>query len=199
MKQNNTVVCIEGNIGSGKSSVLDILHIKGYKVLPEPVDEWQELLEKYYNEPGRWGFALQMKTLASMVKNSDASNCIIERSILSCRNVFGQLMFNNGHLSEKEWTLYKKYCDFVMWEPSVIIYIDTSPAICLSRIQERDRTGESQIDIDYLTRIEFQYSNMLKFFNGKVFTVDGSRSHEEVAEEIEAIINTQSIVEKDGE
>ena len=56
------VVTIEGNIGSGKSTMLEFYRsLEEVQLHPEPVDKWtnlngQNLLQKLYEDPKRWSF-----------------------------------------------------------------------------------------------------------------------------------------------
>ena len=56
------VVTIEGNIGSGKSTMLEFYRqLEEVQLHPEPVDKWtnltgQNLLQKLYEDPQRWSF-----------------------------------------------------------------------------------------------------------------------------------------------
>jgi len=57
-------ICIEGNIGSGKSTLIKSLEGSGYEVHPEPVRErWGQFLPILYNDPARWGMCFQMEVL----------------------------------------------------------------------------------------------------------------------------------------
>ncbi len=56
------VVSVEGNIGSGKSTMLQFYsELDDVQLHPEPVEKWQNLhghnlLEKLYTDPKRWSF-----------------------------------------------------------------------------------------------------------------------------------------------
>ncbi len=61
------VVSIEGNLGAGKSTLLSFLNVDTIK---QPVDLWENvggvnILEKYYDDPKRWGFTFQLNALHS--------------------------------------------------------------------------------------------------------------------------------------
>jgi deoxyguanosine kinase len=67
------IYSIEGNIGSGKSTLLKAIakSISNVAIVPEPIESWQHvdgfnLLDKYYEDPVRWGFTFQ-------------SNCVLSR------------------------------------------------------------------------------------------------------------------------
>lgn len=61
----NHTICIEGNIGSGKSTLIKSLEKPhGYEVYPEPVQQrWGQFLPILYKDPARWGMCFQMEVL----------------------------------------------------------------------------------------------------------------------------------------
>lgn len=68
-------ISIEGNIGSGKSTILKIIResFPHLTILDEPLAEWQKvgeqgninLLGLYYDKPERWGFTFQIYAFMS--------------------------------------------------------------------------------------------------------------------------------------
>lgn len=176
-------ICIEGNIGTGKSTLLARLEKDGHVVIPEAVDEWRGWLELFYKEPKRWAFSFQMKVLACFAR-IDQEDAIVERSPLSNRHVFAQMLYNQGCMSEKEWNVFRQYHSLVSWKPHAIIYIKTSPETCYRRIQERRRPGEDGIDIEYVKKVDFHYTNLVRYLDCQVFTVDGERTQDEVYRDV---------------
>lgn len=113
-------VCVEGNIGSGKSAALERLAAlrPGLAIFPEPVEQWGEMLELFYSDPAAWAFPFNLRVLLSFVAPARASGdggVVVERSPLSCRHVFGQLAFNEGKMTQEEWALFKEYADVLGW------------------------------------------------------------------------------------
>ena len=45
-----------------------------------------------------------------------------------------------------------------------MVYVNSSPEICFSRIHERSRLGESEIPLDYLTTCDKYHKNMIASF-----------------------------------
>jgi len=181
-------ICIEGNIGSGKSTVCEALQNKGFQVIPEPIEEWKEWLSLFYSDRKRWAFSFQMKVLASHVAMGQGQGdiVILERSMLAGRYVFAQMLYNQMDITDKEWTVYKNYFDIVERWPDVIVYIRLDPQVCLQRIQNRAREGEQIITAEYLHKVDFQYSNFLKYAATKipVHIIDGNTSAEQVLQSI---------------
>lgn len=65
-QSTNLYFTIEGNIGCGKSTILEILetHFPSIKFLEEPVEEWRNvgntgnnILHSYYQDTSRWGLS----------------------------------------------------------------------------------------------------------------------------------------------
>lgn len=164
-------VSIEGNIGSGKSECMTYLAkaLPEVPVFAEPVETWGRLTDMFYDDPQEWALTFSLAVLLGFRKPVQHDTCIVERSPLACREVFGQLLYNDGTLTCQEWALFKAYHDELGWEPDVILYVDTPVGMCMDRIRNRGRPCESRITEDYLRRIEFLYTtNMLRFAEKKV-------------------------------
>jgi deoxyadenosine/deoxycytidine kinase len=164
------IFSIEGNIGSGKSTLIKRLQqsFTNFVYLPEPVDLWNEIkdtsgvtiLEKYYSNKERYSFSFQMMAyitrlsqIKECIKNSPSDAVIItERCLLTDRYVFAKMLYDNNFIEEIEYSIYKRWFDeFDEYPLTGIIYIKTTPEICLARVNHRNRKGEETIPIEYLS------------------------------------------------
>jgi deoxyadenosine/deoxycytidine kinase len=108
-------ISIEGNIGSGKSTILKIIreHIPELTILDEPLACWERvgdsvnLLKLYYSDPKRWGFTFQIYAFMTRLKKwtefsamADQQVKVSERSLLSDRYIFASIMRDMEILSE---------------------------------------------------------------------------------------------------
>ena len=203
-------IAVEGNIGSGKSTVLGAL-AEVFAVRKEPVEEWQPLLDLFYADQGKWSLAFSLRVLLSFAAVSDdgadpadpadpAVLTVTERCPLANRHVFGQLLFNDQKMTQDEWDLFKEYHDAMGWTPDGIVFVDTPSDVCMDRIKARGRPCEASIDIQYLRRIEFQYQNLFKFCGVPVVRVDGSLPPAELAGETErAVRAVRALVQRGAE
>ena len=114
------VVSIEGNIGSGKSTMLKYFEkFQDVELVPEPVAEWcdvggHNLLGKLYEDPKRWSFQfqsyVQLTRLQLLKKQTDCSVKIIERSIQNNRFCFLENARREGSLSGSELEVFITTC-----------------------------------------------------------------------------------------
>ena len=169
---------LEGGIGSGKSTFLKKCEgVPGLKVVYEPVEDWMNLralpetpsmFELYYSDKTKYGFIFQMVVLQSRIEhllkiiNSCTPTDVIlcERSFLTDKNIFAKLILN-----ETELVVYNQWYNFLisLIRPTIdgIVYLRTTPEMCMERIRKRNRTGEESIDIDYISKLHIQHDKWL--------------------------------------
>ena len=192
MTRNAYRVCLEGNIASGKSTLLEQLAQRGLTVRPEPVESWHPLIDLYYQDPASWSLCFNLKVLHSFqsVPCPTDHPIIVERSPGACRHVFGQLAYNDQRMSPAAWDVFKEYASLLWWEPNAYIYVQTPPDVCHQRLQKSGRACAQDISLEYLNRIDFQYSNFLKFTDRPVHIIDGTLDTETLVETVTELLNT---------
>lgn len=181
------IVCVEGNIGSGKTTVLKLLD--EYETVPEPLHIWGGILEKFYADPASWSLCLHLRILHEFWKIDRKETKVIERSPGACRHVFGQLSYNDAHLTPAAWDTFKEYHDILGWHPDIYVFIDTPVDVCKARIEAR-KSADHDVSDEYLRRIEFQYHNFLKFCEVPVVYIDGTLPSTDIAQRIRQVIQS---------
>ena len=93
---------------------------------------------------------------------------ICERSVLTDKLVFAQLLFASHHITTLEFQIYNKWFDtmsqLLPMPPLHIVYVQTEVAICAERIQQRNREGEQHITTDYLEQCHTYHMRMLDMY-----------------------------------
>lgn len=178
------IVSIEGNIGIGKSTLLNNVELycknnglNSIIVLREPEEEWSKIkdengetiLSHFYKDSKKYSFSFQilvLKTMADLISktiraNPDCKIIICERSILSSFHVFTEMLHESSLLNDIEFQIYKSiynekidYFNNFNIIPKKIIYLECDPQICFKRIKNRNRKGETNISLDYLYTCE---------------------------------------------
>jgi len=202
------IISIEGNIGSGKSTLIKSLESYGLDViyLPEPVDLWNDIkdtsgvtiLEKYYQDSQRYAFPFQMMayiTRLSAIRKAvaeapDNSIIITERSINTDREIFAKMLYDAGKIEHICYLIYLRWFDeFSESKLDGIIYVQTTPAICSQRIENRNRKGEESIPLKYLEECHRYHEQWIKNTDIPVLFFDGiPQLTQETAEQIKNFI-----------
>lgn len=165
------LLSIEGNIGSGKSKLLELLK-NLYKdnenviFIDEPVSEWEtvkandkNIIELFYQNKEKYSFPFQilayitrLRKLLDALENNPDKTIICERSIYTDKHVFAKMLYQQDYINEIEWQSYNYWFDTFKDKTKLdtIIYIQTDPSKCYDRIKKRNRSGESDIPLDYL-------------------------------------------------
>jgi deoxyadenosine/deoxycytidine kinase len=197
-----TLTLLEGNIGTGKSTVGKKLKESGlFGFIEEPVNAWQtefpeNLLDLFYKNMKRWAFTFQLVTFSTRAKTwqevlaqTQQNDVVLERSIYCDRYVFAKNCYESGHMTKTEWQLYCKLWDWLeknfCVSPNRIIYYRTPAEDCLKRLQERGRGEEVNIPLSYLLDLERLHDKWL-IGNPLVIMLDGIR--EWTAQEIQQVL-----------
>lgn len=217
-KSRKTIICIEGNISSGKSTTVNELrnifaNDKRVKFLLEPLSVWEgirdkngkNMITKFYADIKHYAFAFQMMAyisrldiLQQALADDNTRIIVTERSLFTDRNVFAQMLYDDDMLEDVEHQIYLKWFDsFIRDIPeSQIFYIRTSPDVAMERLLSRNREGE-KVKLEYLERVHKYHDDWLLGMP-YVTVIDGNsgihstdRPSAEIAESIRFILHTK--------
>lgn len=187
MATHPILITLDGNIGAGKSTLLeaigrDLADI--VTVIQEPVGMWmnlknaegKSLLELFYSDIPRWAYTFQncailtrlletQKILKAYAAGEIKTPVIItERSVLTDRHVFAQMLKSQQKMDDLEWQLYMKWFDAFAAEMPYkgIIHLTTSATTSKDRIAIRQRAGEEGIPIEYLNDLDAAHHSWME-------------------------------------
>lgn len=148
-----SVIVLAGMIGAGKSSYTELLaNSLESKAFYEEIQD-NALLEKFYEDPKRWAFALQIYFLNTRFRSIKAAltdkHNVLDRSIYEDA-LFTQINYENGNMSKAEMATYLDLLSNMMEEldgmpkkaPDLLIYLRGSLDTVLTRIKKRGRSYE---------------------------------------------------------
>ena len=174
-------IAIAGNIGSGKTTLTKML-AKRYGWSPhfEPVDN-NPYLEDYYNDMKRWSFNLQIYFLSKRFKHvveiSRSDKAIVQdRTIFEDARIFAPNLHDMGLMSDRDFQNYSELFDLMISLvklPDLMIYIRASVPRLIEHIQQRGRSYEQTIRIDYLKGLNDRYEEWIRDYKGKLIIVEG--------------------------
>jgi len=168
------VVWVEGIIGAGKSTLArQIARALDLRLIEEPVES-NPFLERFYENPQRWAFSMQvdllhrrfaMQKLAAYEATTEGGykGAVLDRGLPGDR-VFCKLHMLSGNMHELEWETYERAysvmaCSLI--PPSLLIFLDVEPEVALERIQKRNRQAESGMMLEYLQKLRRGYLDLM--------------------------------------
>ncbi|XP_030011914.1 thymidine kinase 2, mitochondrial isoform X2 [Sphaeramia orbicularis] len=174
-EDKKAVICIEGNIASGKTTCLEYFSkTSNIEVLTEPVSKWRNVrghnpLALMYQDPERWGITLQTYVQLTMLDRHLSSIAapirMMERSIFSAKYIFVENLYRSGKMPEVDYAVLSEWFDWITTNISIpvdlIVYLQTSPETCHERLKQRCREEEKVIPLEYLESIHQLYEDWL--------------------------------------
>lgn len=161
-------IAIEGNIGAGKTTLATRIseQFNGKLVLEQFADN--PFLPKFYEQPERFAFPLEMSFLAERYQQftQDTTQPDLFRSLMvSDYDIFKSLIFARVTLNEEEFRLYRRlfnimYKDVV--KPDVYVYLHQNTDRLMENIRKRGRSYEQQIPGSYLESINKAYLDYIR-------------------------------------
>ena len=166
--KNYNYIAIEGNIGSGKTSLSKQISadFNTKLMLERYIDN--PFLAKFYESPLDFAFKLEMSFLADRYQqtNEDLSQLnFFNKNIISDYDIHKSLIFSKINLNSDEFNLYRKlfyslYKSIV--KPDLIIFLNQTIENLKGNIKKRGRDYESSISDEYLISINKSYSEFFK-------------------------------------
>lgn len=160
-----TYLCIEGVIGSGKTSLSYLLseRFNGRTILEEA--EENPFLAKFYTERRMFAFQTQLwflvsryKQLSMMVAQQDLFHHVTISDYIFAKD----RIFASVNLEDEEFGLYNavsSVMDSSIPKPDLVVYLQTSTDVLLKRIEKRGRTYEYNMDPQYLEILNRAYNH----------------------------------------
>lgn len=207
------IYSIEGNIGSGKSTFVNILKDalkdnKNVVFMQEPVNEWLEIkdkeneniISKFYRDQNKYAFSFQMMAYISRVsnlkklvnenKNNPDAVIICERCVFTDKHVFAKMLYDDGKIEEVNYVIYNKWFDEFNKEVDVdgLIYVKADPEVSYKRVLKRNREGEV-IPLEYLKNCNDYHNNWIDNEDKKVIILDANNDKGYDLEEYKEWIN----------
>ena len=166
---NYTYLAIEGNIGAGKTS-LARLTAKKYNagLILEQYAE-NPFLSKFYEDPDRFSFPLEMSFLASRYRQlrRELNLSGLSRTFTVADYFFSKsLIFSKITLQEDEFDLYRALFNIIhqqLPKPDLYVYLHVSVDKLLENIRRRNRDFEKNIQPDYLEQLQQGYFEYLRY------------------------------------
>jgi len=158
-------IAIAGNMGSGKSSLVDFLCREyGLKPFFEPND-FNPYLTDFYKDMNAWAYHSQLFFLTHKFRihqDVDRSKELIvqDRTIFEDAEIFCTNLFRSGYINKRDYKTYMELYHVMVdaiKHPDVMIYLECSLRTLKKRIAKRGRQMEKNLPDAYLKRLDKLY------------------------------------------
>ncbi|OGQ22049.1 MAG: deoxyguanosine kinase [Deltaproteobacteria bacterium RIFCSPLOWO2_02_FULL_44_10] len=166
-------IAIAGNIGSGKSSMVDFLCNQfGLKPFFEQNDA-NPYFPLFYNDMKHWAFHFEMFFLIQKFKMhreiaASPESVILDRTIFEDAEVFTENLYRQGSMSKEDYqtyrTLYETIAETIA-PPKILIYLECPVRALKKRIAKRGRVEEKSIPDEYLKRLHQLYTKWIDHYD----------------------------------
>ena len=198
-------IAIAGNIGAGKSSLLDFL-TSTYDVSPfyEPNDA-NPYLQDFYRDMRRWAFPSQLFFLSNKFRihqEADRTPGVViqDRTIFEDAEIFATALHQMRMIDRRDWETYQAFYQAILraiQPPDLMIYLRCSMRTLRQRIRLRGRAMEQDIPLSYLRRLDRLYEQWVANYDlGDVLILDSDQldfvsdlvDRQDVRSRIEAVL-----------
>lgn len=206
-RQQRRTIAIAGNIGAGKSSLVEFLtDTYGIEPFYEPNDE-NPYLNDFYKDMQRWAFHSQTYFLASKFRihqqlDRTPGVSILDRTIYEDAEIFAAALHQMRKINKRDWHTYRAFYEVIVEAirpPDLMIYLHCNMRTLRRRIHLRGRRMEQNIPLSYLKRLEVLYADWIRNYRsgkGQLLVLDSGRLdyiHDmvdrlDVMEQVEAVL-----------
>lgn len=161
-------IVIEGNIGAGKTSLATRLADDQQASLVLEQFEENSFLPKFYEDPARYAFPLELSFLADryqQLKEHFGHPDLFKPVTIADYLIYKSVVFAGQNLEPAEMTLYKRMFSIVssvVPKPDLLVYLFLHPEKLKENILRRGRSYELNISIDYLVKIQLGYLEFMR-------------------------------------
>lgn len=154
-------ISIEGNIGSGKTTIAKALAKKlNADFLPESFEN-NKLLPLFYAHPTKYAFLLEYSFLLSRFEQLQVNALNQAKTTVSDYSFYKSLWFAKANLKASDFSIFEKQFYKLLEnvkQPDIIIYLKTATPNLQKNILNRGRPYENDIQDNYLKKISNNYS-----------------------------------------
>lgn len=163
-------IAIEGTVGAGKTTLATRIanDYNGKLVLEEFEADKNPFLPKFYKEPDKYSFQVEMTFLAlrfQQLKDKLANLDLFHDFIISDYYVAKSLIFSRNNLQEDEYDLFARFFNIIfsnMPKPELLVYLYSDVERLQYNIRKRGRSYEQEIPNDYLENIQKGYLDFIR-------------------------------------
>ena len=174
-------IAIAGNIGAGKSTLVEFLS-RTYGIAPfyEP-NEDNPYLPDFYKDMRRWSFHSQLYFLSNKFRlhqelDQAPGVVALDRTIFEDAEIFATALKEMRRMDKRDWETYWSFYQTILKTirpPDLMIYLRCSIPSLRKRMRLRGRYMEQDGPLSYLKRLDRLYENWIANYDmGEVLILE---------------------------
>lgn len=161
-------LAVAGNIGCGKSSLVELLSYH-YSLKPYYENIDNPYLNDFYKDMKEWSFKLQISFLANKITQmrsmeQETVSVIQDRTVYEEAMVFVKNLNNMVLLTQRDYATYLRVYNLMLQdvcEPELLIYLKSDVNNLIKQIKKRGRDFEQNIQTEYLEKLNELYDDWI--------------------------------------
>jgi len=165
-------VAVAGNIGVGKSTLVELLAQRlSWQPFFEPVGD-NPYLADFYSDMRTWSFHSQIFFLTRRLRIhrdlcDNPTSSIQDRSVYEDAEVFARNLARQGLMAERDYRSYRELYTVLtqfLPAPDLVVYLRAEVPTLIARIAQRGRSYEQEIEPTYLAQLNELYEDWIRNF-----------------------------------
>ena len=162
-------IAIEGCIGAGKTSLVNLLGKQFDAQVVRELDSENPFISKFYQDRDSFGFQTQVFFLLNRYKQyTGLSQRDLFSSVVLVDYLFHRdRLFASLNLKDQELKLYDQIYSLLsnkVPKPDLVIFLQASTDILRSRVEKRGREYEAFMDPSYLDSVNKSFNNYFFYY-----------------------------------
>jgi deoxyadenosine/deoxycytidine kinase len=177
-------IAIAGNIGVGKSTLVEFLS-RTYGIAPyyEPSED-NPYLPDFYRDMRRWSFHSQLYFLSNKFRIHQELDrmpglVVLDRTIFEDAEIFATALHDMKRMDDRDWNTYWAFYQSILnaiRPPDLMIYLRCSMLTLRRRIRLRGRAMEQDVPLSYLKRLDGLYEKWVASYDlGEILVLETDR------------------------
>lgn len=159
------LIAVAGNIGCGKSSMVEFLcRHYGLKTVLESREE-NPYFNDFYRDMKRFAFPFQLSFLLQKFRKlheleNGGGMMVLDRTIYEDAEIFARNLYKQGTMDKRDFQTYWGFYQAILSKirpPDLLIYLDCPLTVMRKRIRQRGVKSEQNIPDDYLKALKRLY------------------------------------------
>ncbi len=173
LKGPGRIVAVAGNIGAGKSSMVEWLR-QHFDLVPffEPNDDNPYLID-FYQDMRRWAFQSQTFFLIRRFRlhramERESHDVVQDRTIYEDAEIFATHLHRSGSMNDRDWEVYSELYETLRNElrpPDLLLYLRCPVRVLRKRLGHRGREFEKNVSTKYLKALDKLYAEWFERYD----------------------------------